>query len=421
MTGNADKALARALATRRVPYALAGSESAADLVAIDPATGVVPLYLVQNGTLFEYDSLDTTTVASAICLVTSDSKRYKSGGITPPYSVLTVGTTAQPVSPTLGDTYLIPTAATGTDWAGQDGKIGIYSRAGWQFAISPIGRGLYAEDTNIRWYRNAAGTWVSGFGGLVIGDSTFASSAIIGAGAAFIRKVENQTETTAPASPVAPVAYIVAGNGGAWSAYNVGDLAICNVDGAWTRSVPAVGDEVYDKSLNVRVRWNGTAWAFATGSIIGHGSPQFTAGTGSTSAAGSSPYSISATAPTTSAQRRIDDVSVTYTAKVTGTRTLRISWEADVAFSYVGSGGSGDNVIALYRGSETDAIAWQLIHGGTLSATDTLHQSAQFFVDATGGVSKTYKIAVIGRGTGGDAVTASSFSRRTISLDEYGS
>ena len=35
-------------------------------------------------------------------------------------------TTAQPVSPSDGDAYLIPTGATGTEWPNEEGKIGLY-------------------------------------------------------------------------------------------------------------------------------------------------------------------------------------------------------------------------------------------------------------------------------------------------------
>lgn len=259
--------------TRRTPLTLAASEDLANITVVDPATGVVPLYVIQNGTLYEYDSLDTTTAASAVCLVSGDVSglRYKSGGITPPYSVLTKDTVAQPVSPapTIGDAYLIPTGATGTDWAGKDGKLGIYSRAGWQFAISPIGRSLYVEDTNTRWYRNAAGTWVSGFGAVNVGPGGINITNILGAKASFVVKVENQTTNTPPASPVAPVAYIVGpAPAGGWSAYSPGDLAVCLVSGTFTRIVPAAGDVVYDKSAGLPYSWTGSAWQTANGELL---------------------------------------------------------------------------------------------------------------------------------------------------------
>lgn len=78
VSSNADKALIRALTVKRFAYCLDASENASDFVAIDPDAGTIPLYLLQNGILFQYDSTDTTTDADGItCLVTSDGKRYK--------------------------------------------------------------------------------------------------------------------------------------------------------------------------------------------------------------------------------------------------------------------------------------------------------------------------------------------------------
>lgn len=433
VTGDADKAAARALSTRRIPYALSSSESAADLVVVDPATGVVPLYLVQDGTLFEYDSLDSTTVASAVCLVTNDGKRYKSGGITPPYSVLTVGTTAQPVSPSIGDTYLIPTAATGTDWSGKDGKIGIYSRAGWQFAISPIGRGLYAEDTNIRWYRNAAGTWVSGFGGLTFESNVFASGAILGAGAAFIRKVENQTTNTAPASPIAPVAYIVgSAPAGAWSAYSPGDLAICNADGVWTRHVPGFGDEVFDKALGIRVQWRGTVWESATGQIITIKQDYRDLVTLGTSVNGTL-YNYDRTSPpTVTSTGKPDSNYLLFAAKIAGTRNLEIHYEADIALASGVSAASGNTLtFAVFRGNaagtvfESNAAAWCTLPGIrpdeiTASGAWRLHASIRTPLDAIDTLEHRYfaEIVTSSANTLSNGVFPTTIERRTFKIQE---
>src|SRR5258708_3575313 len=78
--GAADKALVRAMAARRFVYCLDTSESVTNFVAVDPNAGTLPLYLLQNSVLFQFDPLDTTTPNDGItCLVTSDGKRYKVG------------------------------------------------------------------------------------------------------------------------------------------------------------------------------------------------------------------------------------------------------------------------------------------------------------------------------------------------------
>lgn len=82
-SGSASKALVRAMNTRRFAYCLAGDENVTDFVAVDPADGSVPLYLIQNSVLYAYDAADSTTPHDGTtCLVTSDGKRYKYGDVT---------------------------------------------------------------------------------------------------------------------------------------------------------------------------------------------------------------------------------------------------------------------------------------------------------------------------------------------------
>lgn len=264
----ADKALIRAMATRRFAYGLAASESATDWIAADPATGVVPLYALQNNILFQYDAADSTTAHDGVtCLVSNDGKRFKSETIAPPYSVATQGTTAQPASPAVGDAYLIPTAATGTDWAGKDAQVGIYTAAGWRFAVVPIGRFLYVKDETAFYHRNTSGVWTAGVGSLVLAANSVPITSVIGANASFVVKVENQTTNAPPASPTVPTAYIVGPSPtGSWSGHT-GKLAICNVAGTFTIVTPAAGDQVYDKTEEVFFKFNGTDWIPATNAV----------------------------------------------------------------------------------------------------------------------------------------------------------
>lgn len=202
-TGDPDRALIRAMTTRRFAYCLAADEAADDFVAKDPVSGVPPLYLIQNSILFAYDDTDSITVGDGVtCLVTNDACRYKSDTIAPPWSVLDKDLVAQPVSPSDGDRYLIPTAATGTDWAGKDGKIGIYKGSRWHFAVYPIGRFLYVEDETAFYHRNTSGVWTAGVGSIAISANSIPITAIIGAKASFVIKVENQTTKAPPGSRV---------------------------------------------------------------------------------------------------------------------------------------------------------------------------------------------------------------------------
>jgi hypothetical protein len=405
----ADKALIRAMCTRRFAYCLSASELSTDLVVVDPASGAVPLYLIQNSTMFAYDSTDSTTAHDGVtCLVSSDGKRFKSGTIAPPYSVLTKGTTAQPASPAVGDRYLIPTAATGVDWAGKDNKIGIYTAAGWRFAISPVGRFLYVEDETAFYHRNTAGTWTAGVGSIALGAGSVPITAIIGAKASVIIKVENATTNTPPGSPVAPVAYIIgSAPTGAWAG-NAGKLAICLVNGAFTIITPDVGDEVFDKALGINVKWGAaSAWASASGRVLGS---QFarTDSNASPSGSGSGLYSYSpAGAPTTVTSNTLLTSYATYAAKAAGNY---LEFEGSFNFTF---GATGPFTIGLFRDLETTAVAWQIFWSDSIRDEN---YPFRFLLTAVDTTARIYKIRYCQQTT---VMTVATFGHLVNSIKEY--
>lgn len=397
----ADKSVLRSLVEQRFIFALTSAETATDFVAVDPDTGVLPLYLIQNNILFQYDSSDTTTTHDGVtCLVSNEGKRYKSDTITYPWSVLDKDTTAQPGSPSVGDRYIVPTSATGTNWAGQDGKIGVYTAAGWFFVTVPIGRFVYVEDETAFYHRNAAGTWTAGVGSITLGDSSVPITAIIGANASLNIKVENQTTNTPPGSPVSPVAYIIGSSPtGDWAG-NAGKLAICLVDGSFEIITPAAGDIVFDKALNAHYQYKSSAWISAVGAWAFFTS-SFTEGTGSQTQAGSIDYSYSSSsAPSISANRTTsDDVTITRTASRVG---------AIQRFRYTASLASIGNLqgVGLFIDSNTSATAW-IQHGNITQI------SAEFIYTAVDVLSHTFKIALIEASGHTTAI-----SRRLFTLEE---
>lgn len=68
-------------------------------------------------------------------------------------NALSATTAAQPGSPDDGDTYLVPTGATGADWAGQDGAIARYSTVAeaWEFFTPREGWAIYVQDGDALW------------------------------------------------------------------------------------------------------------------------------------------------------------------------------------------------------------------------------------------------------------------------------
>lgn len=70
-------------------------------------------------------------------------------------------TSAQPGTPTNGDTYILPAGSTGAAWAGNDGKVAVWDGAAWQFYTPSIGWQSYVEDTDVLTTYKAGG-WSAG-------------------------------------------------------------------------------------------------------------------------------------------------------------------------------------------------------------------------------------------------------------------
>jgi hypothetical protein len=402
---NADHALIRAMAIRRFAYCLdlPAAESATAFVAVDPDTGTIPLYLIQSGTLFRYDSTDSTTAHDGVtCLVTSDGKRYKVSTVAFPYSVINSTTGAQPVSPSVGDMYRVPVAATGTNWSGQDNKIAIYTASGWIFKIAAVGQMLYDQATDTFWHLTTGGTWTAGFGAQALSAGAILPSNMSGGGGKVRWYVENQTTTAPPGSPTANVEYVVGPSAtGAWSGK---DTQIARYEnGAWTYYVPAAGWSIYDKSNSTQYTFNGTSWISSAGAIIGNPLSVFTA-TGNTTYSGSGTYAYSATvAPTLTPNHLTDNATLTYTARKTGAR---------LRFFYRYDDNSGNrHVIALFRDSETTALDW--IRNGQ---NGVMGASVNLEIASNDALVHTYTAVLVDTNDGSVNLT---LTRRRFSVEEF--
>lgn len=206
-------ALLRSGAVGRYAYCLAASDDAGDFVAIDPDTGDVCPALVQNGLLYGLDNLDTTTAPGPTCLVSYDSKRYKLSTVAAPFSVLSKASTSPPVSPSIGDWYLLYATPSG-DWAGKLGYLTVYTSRGWEFWLPPIGFRVLVEDEGTGgtfYFRDPNGDWQTGLGGIVLGSKTIPLAALMWSGASPVLRVQNQTTYVPPgsratgATPTAPL------------------------------------------------------------------------------------------------------------------------------------------------------------------------------------------------------------------------
>ncbi len=398
------KASLRAMSVRRFGYCLTTAESLQTVTVVDPDAGTIPLVVVQNGLTFSYDSADTTTAHDGTtCLVSADGKRYKIDTFSYPSSVLDKDLTAPPGSPSVGDKYIVGTAATGA-WSGHDGAVAFYASRGWIFATIPIGRPIYVEDETAFYHRNAGGTWTRGFGSLPFSANTIPRSAVIGQ--PFRHLVINQITNAPPGSPATADSYIVGSvPTGAWAGH-AGKLAICEDGSTFTIYTPRTGELVFDIANNKDYRFNGTAWVSAFGAII-QIDQTFTA-SGSTSSGGSGSYTYSSgTAPTTSTAYFKDDGStIDDFVAIGGTgATLKFTYDATIT-----QNGLATTTIGLFRDSEANAIAWSPNFGDAVAE----HRNYDFWVTAPDAAAHDYHI----RGVGAVAASVNALTRRSLSVEE---
>lgn len=266
---NADKTLLRNMLVQRTAYVVDSASDAADLVAVDPATGVIILVIICLGRNFLYDPSDTTSVHDGVSvLVTSDGKRYKLAAESDVlvYGVLdrlgTPPATSPP--PAIGSAYLITVGATGA-WAGHDNEVTVMTARGWEFIVLEIGRLVYVEDEDAYYRKKADGTVSIGMGNNAIAAGSILPSQLQGGGDHIIWSVVNQTTNTPPAVTNGAQYIIGSSPTGAWAG-NPAKIAH-GENGVWVIYSPANGWLAYDQSLNEFYRYNGSAWITSGGKM----------------------------------------------------------------------------------------------------------------------------------------------------------
>lgn len=264
---SADKTALRNLIEKRLAYVVDDAANAADLVAVDPATGTVILVIICLGRNFLYDPLDTTTAHDGTsCLVTSDGKRYKlaAGSDMVAYSALDRTGTPPTNSPDvlMGDVYLTTTGSTGA-WSGHDNQIAVYTARGWEFVVIEIGRLIYVEDEDAYYRKKADGTISIGFGSNAIASGGILPSQLLGGGQHVLWNVVNQT-TNAPPAVTNGTQYIIgSAPSGAWAGH--ANKIAHGEAGSWVIYTPAEGWLAWDQNLNGLYQYNGSVWQSASG------------------------------------------------------------------------------------------------------------------------------------------------------------
>ena len=412
ISGSPSKTLLRNVTVARFPYVIFDTEDSRNIVLTDPSTGAITTDLLFLGRDFHYDPADTTTAHDGTsCLVSADGLRYKLAVGTDvfAYAVLNNTTSTPPVSPTIQDAYLVAAGATGA-WAGKSNYIATFTKRGWEFINFSIGRFIYVEAIDTYYHKNAGGSWITGLGNNTLAAGSVPITAVLGAKASFVVKIENQTTNTPPGSPTTPNAYIIGPSPtGAWVG-NTGNLAICLVAGSFTIITPSLGDAVFDKLLNTSFQFNGTSWQASVGALIGRASAFLANSHGNTISAGGT-YSYDPVTPPVNKNRLVDNNPITYTARAASV-PLRFDYQANMVVGAL----SQSFVLGLYRDSEATPVDYLQVIGGPTFLAMTV--SCMFTCVSNDAFSHSYAVSSVFNAASSGA---SSFNRSTLTVLEYAS
>lgn len=355
-----------------------GSKSASGLIAALEGRGIYVVkdgenptallpgtatYLVFNGVVFWYDSTDSLTAHDGVtCCVTSDGKRFKApsyNGIQLKfYSVISRVIATPPVSPALGDSYIVAAGGTGA-WAGKDKQITTYTARGWKFIVPKAYDMARVNAETLFYHYSAGGVWTAGFPALTLSANSIIPSML--AYGRFGQAVINQTTNTPPSSPSDGNAYIIAGSPtGAWVGHAF-ELAIWQTS-AWAFYTPYEGAAVYDVNINARVKFDGTVWV---SEVAGYSqvTSAFTAAV--QNSANITDVNFNATAaPTTANSNHPDSVTLSHTAKAAN-KVLEIEYTCVFRANLITSFASSITPNAVQFAVQIDAVAsmadWFLI------------------------------------------------------------
>ncbi len=387
-------------------------EAADDLPDMD-LTGLVVREVRVYGIAFLYDPDDETSEHDGVTtLVSLDGQRFKSepspGAFINVLSIVNAPSGGEAV----GDKYIVGPAPSG-DFAANADDLAVLTSRGWEFAAPEIGQRVYVRALDEYQYWSEAGVWTQDG----VADSSLGARKLQ---FPFGMAVESETDTPPVGTPAEGTKWIVAANAtGAWVAWD-GDVAEADGVGGFRRLSAYDGATVADRSLKTLRSFNGNTgeWVSSGGAWIAQKS-YFEAGDSpGASNAGSGHYGYSTTVPPSTHQRRIQAV-LSHQARSAGA-TLRVTFSASLQRQN-GGGGAGtspDMAVALYRDSETNAIAWALIAPGLGSLTyDTDWCNVTFYITAPDAAAHTYTIAITSAGFNNTEVRALA-SRRLMTIEE---
>lgn len=195
-------------------------------------------------TLYAFDATDTVTAddGGVSCIVVSGRRYKRAGEMMVKDAAISATTATQPASPSLGDTYIVPAAPSGDDWASQAKTVATFTARGWIFRQPFVGMMVYVADQDAIYHYDSNGDWIGGLPIGAIQDGSIPAKKLEHPFA--ILKAEDERDTPPGSPPTIGTMYQVGTS-------PTGDFVGHDREIArWTGSVyeflaPAEGDTIY--------------------------------------------------------------------------------------------------------------------------------------------------------------------------------
>lgn len=216
-------------------------------------------------TFYAYDATDTTTAddGGVSCIVVSGRRYIRATNYALKGSAISGTTTAQPGSPSFGDTYIVPAAPTGDDWASEAKTVATYTARGWVFVQPETGWLVYVEDEDGYYHYDSNGDWIAGLPVGAIQDGSIPPRKLAEPFA--ILKVEDERNDPPGSPPTAGTMYQVGTSPtGDFSGHSA-EVARYNGSG-WEFLAPeGDGDMIFRRDLNKLFFFISGSWAAGSG------------------------------------------------------------------------------------------------------------------------------------------------------------
>lgn len=240
-------------------YCTTSADLSVEDFSIQPYAAVAVFGADGDLELYAYDAADTTTAddGGTTCIVVSGRRYKKRGEVIVRDAALSATTTAQPGSPTLGDTYIVPAAPSGDDWASEAKTVATYTARGWIFREPFVGMLVYVADEDGFYHYDSGGDWIAGLPVGALADGSIQPMTLAEPFA--ILKVEDQRNAPPGSPPAAGTMYQVGTSPtGAFSGHA---SEVARYTGsAYVFLAPAEGDTIYRTDIGALYSYRSGTW-----------------------------------------------------------------------------------------------------------------------------------------------------------------